>query len=181
MEKKKGIRIGENEKMVLKTIGIGVFVVASLAIPNLPLALQPIIKARGNKGLQKLLKNLERKRFIYLGGEKIKLTTKGRKMLREIQVSDVQIEPMEKWDGIWHLVAYDIPEIYRESRNILREVLERNNFYQIQKSLWACPYNCEEEIAILLKNLNLSEFVVFLTTDKLSNQKEMMGYFNLRD
>ena len=133
MKRRKPI-IGENEKEIIKCIGIGLFVVASFAFPNLPIALQPIFKMRGNKGLQKLLKNLEKKRFITLGGEKIKLTNKGRKLLKEIYFSEITITKPEKWDGNWHLVAYDIPEIYKKSREYLREILQRNNFYQIQKT-----------------------------------------------
>src|SRR3990167_2508641 len=123
--------IGKNEKIIIRCVGMGLFVVASFAFPNLPIALQPIFKMRGNKGLQKLLKNLEKKRYITLGGEKIKLTNQGRKLLKEIYFSEITIPKPKKWDGNWRLVAYDIPEIYKKSRDYLREILERNDFCQI--------------------------------------------------
>lgn len=180
MKKRKPF-IGENEKEVLKYIGLGLFVAASLVLPNLPIALQPILKMRGNKGLQKLLKNLEKKRYINLGGEKIKLTSRGRKFLETIYLSEITIPKPKKWDGNWHLVAYDIPEIYKESRNYLRGLLERNDFYQLQKSLWVHPYECKEEIAIICKNLNILPYVVVMITERLPNEENMVAHFNLSD
>jgi len=171
--------IGENEKDIIKIVGLGIFSLVSLALPTLPVAIQPILKMRGNKGLQKLLKNLEKKRYINLGGEKIKLTSRGKKLLNEIYISEITIPKPKVWDGNWHLVAYDIPEIYKKSRESLREILLQNDFYQIQKSLWVHPYECAQEMAVFCKNLNVLPYVVMMTTGKLPNEEEMVAHFNL--
>ncbi len=171
--------IGENEKEIIRYIGLGLFIAGSFVIPNLPVALQPIIKMRGNKGLRKMLKNLEKKRYINLGGEKIKLTLRGRKLLNKIYLSEITIKEPKKWDGNWRLVAYDIPEIYKKSRELFREILERNGFYQIQKSLWVHPYECKEEIAVICKNINILPYVVVMTTEKLPNESDMIDHFDL--
>jgi CRISPR/Cas system-associated endoribonuclease Cas2 len=182
MKKKKiHFRLGDNEKEIIKMVGIGLFVVASFAFPNLPIALQPIFKMRGNKGFQKLIKQLKAKNIIYLGDEKIRLTRKGKKLLSEIFISELKIVKPKKWDGIWRLVAYDIPEKYKKSRDQFRFVLEQNGFQIIQKSLWVNPYECKEEIAVLAKTMNLTKYVIFLSTDKLPNQEEMEQHFNLTD
>lgn len=179
--RKKFFRIGENEKEIIQCVGLGLFAVASIAFPNLPMAIQPIVKMRGHKGLQKLLKNLERKRYIILAGEKIKLTTKGRQLVKELHIYNIKFNKTDEWDGIWRIVAYDIPEIYKKSRDLLRSVLERNDFYKIQKSLWAYPYECKEEIAVLAKNLHLLSCVVFMTTERLPNQKTVLAHFDLEE
>jgi len=175
------LKLGENEKEIIKAIGLGLLVVASFALPNLPIAIRQIQKMRGNKGFQKLLKQIEKKRYVRLSGEKIKLTAKGRKLLDEIYLSEFKIAKSEKWDKKWRLVSYDIPEIYKKSRNIFRKVLENNNFYQIHKSLWVSPYDCKEEIAVFAKNLGLSEYVIVIATERLPNQREMIGYFGLKE
>ncbi len=176
---RKKFRLGENEKEIIKYVGLGLFVATSLVIPNLPVAFQPIMKMRGNKGLHKLITKLRNKNVIELGEDRIKLTKKGKELLREIQLSEIIVAKTRQWDGLWRLVSYDIPEKYKKSRNLFRCVLERNNFYQIQKSLWACPWPCKEEIAILAKNINVSEYVVFMETNKLSDKKELTMYYNL--
>jgi len=170
---------GENEKEIIKCAGLGLLVVASFALPNLPIALQPILKMRGNKGFQRLLYKLKNKNIIRLGGEKIVLTGRGKKLLNQIYISEISIPKPDEWDGNWHLVAYDIPEIYKKSRNFLRETLIRNEFFQIQKSLWVHPYECAEEMAVICKNLNVLPYVVMMTTGKLPNEEEMVAHFNL--
>lgn len=178
---RKKYRLGDNEKEIIKMIGIGIFVAASIVIPNLPVAVQPILKMRGNKGFQKLLKHLKYKNIIVLGGEEIKLTKHGRELLKEIYLSEIKIKKPKQWDGIWRLVSYDIPEIYKKSRNLFRSVLEQNGFIKIQESLWVNPYECKQEIAILAKTINISPYVIFLQTDSLPNQKDMEDHFNLND
>lgn len=178
--KKISFRIGENEKKVLKYIGLGLLIYVGLGSPKMPQALLSIIKKRGQKGLRKLLKNLEKKRYINLGGEKIKLTKKGKTLLQEIAVSEIKFSKPDKWDGLWRLVSYDIPEVSKKFRDLFRNILERNGFCKIQESLWVFPYECKEEIAILAKQLNLSPYVVVMTTDHLPNQKEMVDHFGLK-
>jgi len=178
---KRKFRLGENEKQIILCVGLGLFIVASFVLPNLPIALQPILKMRGHKGFQKLLKKLKNKNIIELGGEKIKLTKKGKEFLKEIQIGKINIKPQKEWDGIWRLVSYDIPEIYKKSRDLFRKILESNGFYQIQESLWTHPYDCKEEIAILAKNINITQYVIVMMTDKLPNQKEMKEHFGLNE
>ena len=173
--------MGENEKKVLLAVGVGLLVLTSFALPNLPAAIGPILKMRGNKGFQSLLKKLRKKRLIDLGGEKIKLTAKGKKMLEDIELADLKLTKPEEWGGIWRLIAYDIPEKYKKSRDFFRYILEQNDFYQIQKSLWVHPYQCQQEIAAVAKNLNLSPYIIVMETEKLPNEKEMQSHFNLSE
>ena len=175
----KRVKIGENEKIIIRLIGAGVLVAASLALPNLPMALKPILKMRGNKGLQKMIHKLKNKNIINLGSERIKLTSKGKQLLNEIYISEIKITQQEEWDHVWRLVAYDIPEKYKKLRDMFRKVLERNNFYPIQESLWINPYECKEEIAVLAKKINVYPYVIFLTTDHLPNQQDMVDHFHL--
>ena len=58
-------------------------------------------------------------------------------------------------------------------------ILERNNFYQTQKSLWVYPYECKEEIAVICKNLNILPYVIVMTTEKLPNEEKMVAHFGL--
>lgn len=174
------LKFGINERKIIQGIGIGVLAFAALTSPNLPRVLLPILKKRGQKGFSKILKQLEEKRVVYLSGDKIRLTKKGRKLLDEIYLSNFKITKTDKWDGLWRLVSYDVPEKYKKSRNIFRKVLENNGFIQIHKSLWVSPYDCKEEIAVFCKNLNMTNDVIVMTTDHLPNQEEMIEHFGLK-
>jgi len=176
---KKRFKLGDNEKQILLAIGAGTFLIAALALPNLPMALQPILKMRGDKGFLKILKKLRNKNVIILGGERIRLTQKGQKLLNEMQVDQIEIAKQENWDEIWHLVSYDIPDTHKKDRDWFRITLERLGFYQIQESLWVHPYDCKEEIAVIAKTMGITDFVIIMNTNHLANQKDMEEYFDL--
>lgn len=175
---KRRFRIGDNEKEIIKLIGIGVIVVSSLALPNLPLVLRPFLKSRPN-GIWELIKKLQKKKIVNLGGQEVRLTTRGRKVLREIEILEMEIPRPKKWDGVWHLVSYDIPNSLNKERDYFRSVLKRWQFYQIQKSLWVYPFECKEEIAVLAEYLKVAPYVVIMTTDLLANEDEVEEIFDL--
>lgn len=181
MKLKKFIKFGESEREVLKMIGLGTLVLASFVFPGLPLALKPFFKNQGPKKFNKTIKRLEEKGVIYLSADRVKMTKKGERLMREIQIKDIKIERPEKWDKVWHLVSYDIPEKYKKERDWFRQTLERWNFYQVQKSLWVCPFECREEIAILAQTLKISPYVAYMNTDHLPVQKNLEKYFGLVD
>lgn len=173
------LRIGENEKIVLIAIGTGLLVIGTMIFPTLPMAVQPILKMRGQKGLLKLVENLRKKNLIILSGEKIRLTRRGKEILQNKALSEIQIQRPKKWDGLWRLASYDIPKKYNRERDWFRGHLKRLDFYQIQASLWAYPYSCKEEIAILAKGLNITDYIIVMETDYLPNQDELENFYDL--
>jgi len=179
--RKRKIIIGENEKIVLLAIGAGIFFVGSLIFPSLPVALQPILKMRGQKGFLKLLRKMRRKGIINLGGEKITLTARGRKLQQLIQVEQIMIEQPKEWDGLWRLVSYDIPNRRNEFRTWFRRNLIRLGFKPIHESLWVFPYECKDEIAVIAQHLGVSPYVIVMTTDKLPNEDNWKDRFGLND
>lgn len=172
-------RIGEREKQIIELIGLGTLVIGSLVAPNLPVALQTISKIRGNRGLRKFLRNLENKNIIYMGGEKIRLTRRGKEFLRREKLTKIKIQKPPNWNGVWWLISYDIPKKLNKQRDNFRFFLKRLGFYQIQASLWVYPYFCKEEIAVIAREEHVSPYVIMMATDNLSNQKEIEEHFGL--
>jgi len=77
----------------------------------------------------------KRKKYSVLEFEITKL---GKKRIAEIAPGYHQERP---WDGYLYLISYDVPEIYHESRNLLRRHLKRSGCALLQESLWFTPYN----------------------------------------
>jgi phenylacetic acid degradation operon negative regulatory protein len=46
-----------------------------------------------------------------------------------------------KWNGIWYLLTYDIPEADRRYRNVLRQFLKQHRLGCFQKSVWITPHD----------------------------------------
>jgi phenylacetic acid degradation operon negative regulatory protein len=54
-----------------------------------------------------------------------------------------------KWNGIWYLLVYDIPEADRSYRNVLRQFLKQQRMGCFQKSVWITPYDIRPQYSDL--------------------------------
>jgi DNA-binding transcriptional regulator PaaX len=125
---------------------------------------------------RKSLEELNKDGYIILSGDKIEISDKGYKALENIW--DFKIENTE-WDGIWRVIAYDIPEIYRNERDQLRKKLKEVGFKKIQNSLWVHPYECREEISLFANELGITNYVAIMYTDHIPNQRKYKNTFGL--
>ena len=118
--------------------------------------------------------------YLNISGEYIKLSEKGLKTVRDAMALDPVIVQSEGWDGIWHVVAYDIPEECKKERNFFQGKLKSLNFYQAQESLWVFPSSCEEEVGIMANELGLTNYVAFLKTDRVPFDDKAKKHFGLK-
>lgn len=110
----------------------------------------------------------------------VELTEKGRKKVEEIQFENMEIKKTKIWDGKWRIIIFDIPEKQKKrARNALREKLQKLGFYQLQKSVWVCPYPCEKEIQFLCELFDISSFVNIITAEKIYDDIKLKRYFKL--
>ena len=150
---------------------------SAFVAPNLPSAL-----AGANKKKRYTYKrNFQRvyeKNLIILSGEKIYLSRKGQEFLKKMASEEINIKK-DEWDGIWRIVAYDIPDDIKKERDYFRKKLKSLGFKELQKSMFVVPYKCREEIAVLSQSLGISPYVMHLTTEHLPRQKAMIKEFGI--
>lgn len=79
----------------------------------------------------------------------ISLTPEGRKKAGRFQINSLQVKKPKHWDKKWRIVIFDIKHKHRIKREALRGFLKRLGFYQLQKSVWVHPYDCEDEVRLL--------------------------------
>ena len=177
----KRLLIGSKEKEIIKLVAKGIFLVSALVAPNMAKLVGELdkISAKDKIRYRDRLNKLEEKGFIYLSGEKVKLTARGRKLLAKINFEDMDINRREKWKGIWQIVSYDIPNEDRKERDFFRDKLKEWGFIRIQKSLWVAPYICKEEVAILSKSFGINNYVMYFTTSHLPNEFKYLKLFGL--
>ena len=174
--RKRKMYLGKGQKKILKLIAAGTLVSASLVAPNLPSA----FKGNKRKSLSRSFKYVYDKNLIILSGEKVHLTKKGQKALENIESEEIMI-PRTQWDGIWRIIAYDIPDVKKKERDYFRRKLTSLGFKELQKSMMVIPYECKEEIAVLAQSLSISPFVMHLITDHLPEQRKMTREFQLEN
>lgn len=172
------MRLSKNQKNILRIIGKSITLASAIVAPNIVQILRPKNtreKYKHNQTIKKLFDD----KIIYLFGEEIQLTEKGKELLGIIQVEEIKIFPKDEWDGVWHIVCYDVPEGKKKARDYFRGKLAETGFKFIQDSLWVYPYECKEEIAIIAQNLGIAPFVAYLNTDYLPQQEKLIKYFSL--
>jgi len=93
----------------------------------------------------------------------------------------LEIKKPKKWDGMWRLVIFDIPQLRNAQRNAFRGKLIELGFVPLQKSIWICPYQCGDEMALLRDFFELSEKEIRLITAKnIENDSYFRKIFRLQ-
>lgn len=69
-------------------------------------------------------------------------------------------------EGYSCLVVFDIPETRRDVRQKLRRLLTSIDFFQIQKSVWASPFDAAEELSRFLEIHGEQHWVTIYTAKR---------------
>jgi phenylacetic acid degradation operon negative regulatory protein len=69
-----------------------------------------------------------------------------------------------RWDGMWSLVAFSIPEDRRSERDELRKALRWLGFAPLYDGLWVCPRDHADAVMARLKDLGISTATAFRAT-----------------
>lgn len=137
-----------------------------------------------NRALQRAIKSLYESKLISTKFQKdgsftIVLSQKGKKKALTYKLDEMQIKRPQKWDGQWRIVLFDIPEIIKNKREILREHLKWLEFYEFQKSVFVHPFDCRDEIDYIIEFYNIRRFVRFIIADSIDNEFHLKHYFKL--
>lgn len=175
-------------KAILAVVALAGIITIAMVTPN---ALQ-MLKIFNNEGRRKsdyryyvktALSRLFKRKLVKFErkGEKtfVRLTEKGKMEFLRYRLGELSINKPKKWDEKWRIIIFDIKEFKRNLRDALRKELINLEFLRLQDSVWVYPYECEE-IAILLKSsLRLEREVLYMTVEKIENDKWLKKEFNL--
>ena len=122
--------------------------------------------------LVRSLSGLNKNKIIIIKNENgnftVRLTEKGKKVVKKIQFDNMAIEVQKVWDGRWRIVIFDIPERRgKYTRDAMRRKLQKIGFYQLQKSVWVYPYHCEKEVQLLCEVFGINPFVNIITVQSI--------------
>ena len=98
--------------------------------------------------IEKIVK--EGKVYLRLSGEG------GEKIARDFPLLAFQ---KTKWDRKWRLVLFDIAELNRRTRDVLRRKLRELGFGMFQQSVYISPHNFTKDLLEFLNAARLSDFV----------------------
>ena len=176
---------GELAKEILKGLAIGGLLVASFALPNLPQVfhLLGVKTARERYRVKRSISDLQKKKMInlYEKGDDLvmEITKEGEKRILKYRFDELKIEKPKKWDGFWHLIIFDIPENHKKARNALTRKLKEMEFYPFQKSVFICPFECEDEIDFIGEFFNVKKFINYFVVKEVDDDTFLKRYYNL--
>lgn len=125
-----------------------------------------------NKGL---IQMEYRGRQIY-----ISLTEEGREFAGKYDIDDLEIKKPKKWDKKWRILIFDVDERQRIKREALRGKIKELGLYQLQKSVWVCPYEFQKEIEILRTFFGFKhDEMRVIVASKIENDRVVRGFFSL--
>ncbi|MDP3785225.1 MAG: hypothetical protein Q8R12_04125 [bacterium] len=107
------------------------------------------------------------------------LTKNGKLKLRSFLLDTLDIPKPNKWDGKWRVVIFDIPEKRRRARKAFQHRLSTLGFYPLQKSVWAHPFPCEEEMEFLKDFFEVRPHADILVVPDMPNGRVIYHFRNL--
>lgn len=125
-----------------------------------------------------VVKRLKKQGVIKIKDEQITITPAGQRKVITTKIKSLKIEPGE-WDGLWRLVAFDIPEKHKLSREALRDLLKQLGFVKLQESLWLSPWDARDPIEFARNFYQIKPYVLYLETDEIENELRWRTRFKL--
>ncbi len=164
-------------KAILVGLGAGAIIGLALVFPGAGYLYKEFKKdqwekARKRGRLKYAIKRLEKQKLVSwkeIDGELIlTLTDKGKKRSLRFNIDEMRIKIPKKWDGLFRVIVFDIPEKKREARDAFRKKLKDLGFYQMQKSVFFHRFECREEIDFLRHELEIAPFVNYILAKEIS-------------
>ncbi|MBI3685530.1 hypothetical protein HY250_03955 [Candidatus Azambacteria bacterium] len=113
------------------------------------------------------------------GTVKLILTENGKKVASRYDLNTIAIPKPARWDGLWRVVLFDIPERLREGRKALAEKLKHLGFLSMQKSVFVFPYECKKEVDRIVEVFDLRPYVRFMTVKETDIDSDLKHRFAL--
>ena len=174
-------------KAIICALGVAALIVVAIAAPNAVQVFAQFYKPAGRFNKRQIaggLYYLKSKKIIGIGQEGgktvIKLTQAGKAKLLKYKLEDMKMSRPKKWDRKWRMVMFDIPEKYKVNRTVFVEKLKELGFAPMQKSVWACPYPCEDEVDFLKEIYEIDRYVRIAIVQELDFQNDLLKKFGLK-
>lgn len=136
------------------------------------------------RSLREAIRKLYRSKIIDYreskdGTVKLVLTGVGQKKVLVYDLDKIEIKKPPKWDKLWRLVIFDIPEYKKKGRAVLVAKLKEMKFYSLQKSVFIHPYECQNEIDFIVEIFGLVPYVRFLRVKDIDIELDLKNKFRL--
>lgn len=177
---------GEIGKVILLTLAISGAIALTLVSPGFGHVMREIQKKKFKKykpyRINQTLERLKKQKLISVHEKgdivEITLTDKGKTKVLSYKIDEMKLKK-GRWDNIWRIIIFDIPESKKTARNFLRSKMKELGFYTLQKSVLVTPWSCRDEIDFIKNFYEVGEFVNLVEARRFDGEEKVKKYFNL--
>jgi len=181
------IRLGAVQKKILILLMGGL----SLGLSRSPRQQFKILKQIGKewdkinqRALRQSIKSLYERKLINIKENKdgtlsLILSDNGKQKVLTYEIESIRIKRPKNWDRKWRLIIFDIPEKFKKVREAMRYKLKQLGFYQLQKSVFVFPYECQDEADFLIEFYDIRPYVRQVIAEKIDNELHLRQFFEL--
>ncbi|MEK7601705.1 MAG: CRISPR-associated endonuclease Cas2 [Patescibacteria group bacterium] len=180
---RKRTKKNELQRLILKTVQVAGIIGVALIAPNVVGAMAKlglIPSARQSEIVERASQRLVRTGRLQWKDSRLRLTQKGERQLRILELRQFSFPKPRKWDNKWRVLVFDIPEKRKALRKKLREVLGMIGFQRLQDSVWVYPHDCEDVIQLLKADFSVGDDVRYMIVDSIERDGELRRQFGLK-
>ena len=100
----------------------------------------------------------------------------GKEIVARYDLDNLRVGKPDQWDGLWRIFIFDIPADKR-GRHYLIMKLKELGFIMIQKSVWAHPFECREQLAVICKAFEIEPYVLSFIASDMDDDKRIRQNF----
>ena len=137
-----------------------------------------------NRDLQNISQYIIRRKYVTIskhgGVAHVELTSKGKTVMQHHALRALQPLKQKVWDHKWRLVMFDIPNHMKTARDGFAATLKRLGFMHYQKSVFICPYPCEEELEVVAEYYGVGEHVDIVAAERITHAESFIQSFGIK-
>lgn len=172
--------------LALKIIGLTGLTATVIVASNATQAFAKLIKNPELKqsDYQNILRELKRQGLVLIDQQddaiNFSLTPAGAHRLQNTLIEELSIPRPTIWDKRWRIITFDIPVKMSRQRQKFTSLLQANDFYMLQRSIWIHPFPCAPQVEQLASHFNVLRYCSFIEAARLdeSSTKRLVRHFS---
>ncbi|MEX2028069.1 MAG: hypothetical protein WD988_01040 [Candidatus Curtissbacteria bacterium] len=185
MKKLKRVEDSTLAKSVFATLAVSALFGAILVFPSVGYIIKYFADDKKKQDyVKRIIRRLEKQDLINIsekpdGQITIIITDSGKEKALTYQLETMKIKKPARWDNIWRVVIFDIPEGQKKARNLLRHHLKKLDFFPLQKSVFVHPFHCKKQIDFLKHNFGVANYITYMEVKSMDQQNLLRNYFQV--
>lgn len=172
-----------NAKLTLQIIAAFGVVGMAVLMPGLAKYVLSEVKKKERQRYKRLFKSLEEKKLVRpietTSGTMMEITEDGLKKALKYKSENIEIKKPKSWDKQWRLVIFDVPEKKKNLRDKFRQYLIKLGFYQLNRSVFAYPYPCFDEVEYFRQICDIGKEVTYIVANSVETPAKLNERFGL--